>query len=35
VERRHLAPSIHAYIERRVEIDYAMYARFRNKLLTE
>jgi hydroxymethylglutaryl-CoA synthase len=35
LERRHLAPSIHTYVERRVEIDYAMYARFRKKLLIE
>jgi hydroxymethylglutaryl-CoA synthase len=33
--RRHLAPSIRAYIERRVEIDYGTYARYRKKLLTE
>lgn len=31
--RRHLAPGIRTYIERRVEIDYAIYARFRKKLL--
>jgi hydroxymethylglutaryl-CoA synthase len=33
LERRHLAPSTHTYVERRVEIDYATYARFRKKLL--
>jgi hydroxymethylglutaryl-CoA synthase len=33
--RRHLAPSIHTYIKRRVEIDYGTYARYRKKLLTE
>jgi hydroxymethylglutaryl-CoA synthase len=32
-ERRNLAPGIRTYIERRVEIDYAIYARFRKKLL--
>jgi hydroxymethylglutaryl-CoA synthase len=31
--RRGLAPTIRTYIERRVEIDYATYARFRNKLV--
>jgi hydroxymethylglutaryl-CoA synthase len=31
--RRHLAPATRAYIDRRVEIDYALYARFRKKLL--
>ncbi len=31
-ERRHLAPSTQAYIDRRVEIDYALYARYRKKL---
>jgi hydroxymethylglutaryl-CoA synthase len=31
--RRDLAPSTRAYIERRVEIDYATYARFRKKLM--
>ncbi len=30
-ERRHLAPTTRTYVERRVEIDYATYARFRNK----
>jgi hydroxymethylglutaryl-CoA synthase len=30
-ERRHLAPKTRAYIARRVEIDYATYARFRGK----
>ncbi len=33
--RRHLAPSTRAYINRRVEIDYATYARWRQKLLVE
>jgi hydroxymethylglutaryl-CoA synthase len=33
LERRHLAPATRTYIERRVEIDYAIYARFRKKLL--
>jgi hydroxymethylglutaryl-CoA synthase len=32
LERRALAPSTRAYIERRHEIDYALYARFRGKL---
>ena len=32
-ERRHLAPATRAYIQRRVEIDYAIYARFRKKYL--
>ncbi len=31
-ERRHLAPNIRTYIDRRVEIDYALYARYRKKL---
>jgi hydroxymethylglutaryl-CoA synthase len=31
--RRDLAPPTRAYVERRVEIDYAMYARFRGKLV--
>jgi hydroxymethylglutaryl-CoA synthase len=31
--RRELAPATRAYIERRAEIDYATYARYRNKLL--
>lgn len=31
-ERRHLAPSTQTYIKRRVEIDYALYARYRKKL---
>lgn len=34
-ERRSLAPFTRAYVERRVEIDYATYARFRKKLLIE
>jgi len=34
-ERRHKAPLVHDYIERRVEIDYALYARYRNKLLVK
>jgi hydroxymethylglutaryl-CoA synthase len=33
--RRQLAPPTRAYIDRRVEIDYATYARFRKKLLME
>jgi hydroxymethylglutaryl-CoA synthase len=33
--RRQLAPPTRAYIERRVEIDYATYARFRKKLIIE
>jgi hydroxymethylglutaryl-CoA synthase len=35
LERRDLAPATHTYVERRVEIDYATYARFRKKLLLE
>jgi hydroxymethylglutaryl-CoA synthase len=31
-QRRHLAPSTQDYIKRRVEIDYALYARYRKKL---
>ncbi len=31
--RRHLAPATRAYVNRRVEIDYATYARFRNKIV--
>jgi hydroxymethylglutaryl-CoA synthase len=31
-QRRHLAPSTQTYIKRRVEIDYALYARYRKKL---
>jgi hydroxymethylglutaryl-CoA synthase len=31
-ERRGRAPSVRSYIERRVEIDYALYARYRGKL---
>ena len=31
--RRQLAPSTRAYVDRRVEIDYATYARFRKKLM--
>jgi len=31
-ERRHLASSTQSYITRRVEIDYAVYARYRGKL---
>jgi hydroxymethylglutaryl-CoA synthase len=34
-DRRHLAPSTRVYVDRRVEIDYATYARFREKLLME
>jgi hydroxymethylglutaryl-CoA synthase len=34
VERRDRAPSTQTYIERRTEIDYATYARFRGKLAT-
>lgn len=33
--RRHLAPSTRTYVERRVEIDYATYARFRKKLVMQ
>jgi hydroxymethylglutaryl-CoA synthase len=33
--RRHLAPSTRLYVDRRIEIDYATYARFRKKLLLE
>jgi hydroxymethylglutaryl-CoA synthase len=33
--RRHLAPSTRDYIDRRVRIDYATYARFRKKLVLE
>jgi hydroxymethylglutaryl-CoA synthase len=33
--RRHLAPATRLYVDRRVEIDYATYARFRKKLLME
>jgi hydroxymethylglutaryl-CoA synthase len=33
-ERKHKAPSTRTYIERRTEIDYAMYTRFRAKLKT-
>jgi hydroxymethylglutaryl-CoA synthase len=33
--RRHLAPSTKVYIDRRTEIDYATYARFRKKILME
>ncbi len=33
LERRNLAPKTLAYVERRVEIDYAIYARFRQKLV--
>lgn len=32
LERRHLAPSTQAYINRRTEIDYATYTRYRGKL---
>jgi hydroxymethylglutaryl-CoA synthase len=32
-DRRQLAPSTRAYIQRRVEIDYATYARYRRKLM--
>jgi hydroxymethylglutaryl-CoA synthase len=32
VARRRLAPATRVYIERRVEIDYALYARYRKKL---
>ncbi|MDF1512294.1 MAG: hydroxymethylglutaryl-CoA synthase, partial [Anaerolineae bacterium] len=32
IERRHLAPTVQAYIERRTEIDYALYTRYRGKL---
>jgi hydroxymethylglutaryl-CoA synthase len=35
VARRQCAPPTRAYVDRRVEIDYATYARFRQKLLTE
>lgn len=31
-ERRDRAPTVRSYIERRVEIDYALYARYRGKL---
>ncbi len=31
--RRDLAPTVEAYIRRRVEIDYALYARYRGKIL--
>lgn len=34
-ERRRLAPLTHDYIARRVEIDYATYARYRHKLQTK
>ena len=34
-ERRHLAPLTRDYIARRVEIDYATYARYRHKLQTK
>jgi hydroxymethylglutaryl-CoA synthase len=33
--RRQLAPGTRSYVERRVEIDYATYARFRKKLVLE
>jgi hydroxymethylglutaryl-CoA synthase len=33
LERRHLSPATRTYVERRVEIDYATYARFRSKLV--
>jgi hydroxymethylglutaryl-CoA synthase len=32
-DRRILAPTVKAYIQRRTEIDYALYARYRGKLL--
>lgn len=32
-DRRSLAPSVKAYIQRRKEIDYALYARYRGKLI--
>jgi hydroxymethylglutaryl-CoA synthase len=31
-ERQHRAPTTQAYIQRRVEIDYATYVRYRHKL---
>jgi hydroxymethylglutaryl-CoA synthase len=33
LDRRHLAPTTRAYVDRRVEIDYATYARYRNKIV--
>jgi hydroxymethylglutaryl-CoA synthase len=33
LERREMAPSTQAYIDRRTEIDYATYSRMRGKLL--
>ena len=33
-ERRHAAPTTADYIDRRIEIDYAAYARYRGKLQT-
>ncbi len=35
LERRDRAPRVNDYIQRRVEIDYALYARYRNLLLME